>query len=208
MATYNSYAEAKIANPESAIFSGVRGDFATRDDELWFNECNPAYHCSTIEEFLAAGFMLAAGDIYIDEIIGVTKVDWCNPNQTALPNDNKRYILSAKALGGGCKIPPKQPSVEWSIYNNTLPMRNLSDAHAAELFNAWRGGQALTCLDANGAWIDNNDPRWCIGAFYRVKKSDRELFIEAVGVALSNTALMPVPYAEMLFDSGKFKLVD
>jgi len=72
MKVYDSYAEAKIANPESDIYERMCVDFATADyvslvamcgtGEGW-NKCDPADHCMTVDQFIAEGHRFANGDI-------------------------------------------------------------------------------------------------------------------------------------------------
>lgn len=188
--SYKTYAEAKIANPDCKIvtttflhsngasfeFLPVKymdGYYRSQSDSRVPNVkegvwaiCHPTDHCSTLKEFLDAGFELNKGDYLINV--------WGNVGVAAgiaddnLPDefDHKRYILSTAALSGGCKIPDKVEP--WTIYNNTLPLSELIDEQAAQLFNAWRkGGQ-------------DDDMQWNLDVAYRRKpKSERELFIEA-----------------------------
>lgn len=74
MTTYNTYQEAKIANPEYAIFE-YQGDFGT-DKEILdlfdiqgreMKECNPADYCMTVDKFLADGHKFVDGDLYQNE---------------------------------------------------------------------------------------------------------------------------------------------
>ncbi|HBF48174.1 MAG TPA: hypothetical protein DDW91_17710 [Shewanella frigidimarina] len=91
----------------------------------------------------------------------------------------------------------------WSIYSNTLPLSELSDEQRGLLFNHHFNGGGIVNHHGHGS----DKPTWANTAIYRAKqKSERELFVDAVNSALSNTALMTSLYAEMLFDSGKFEL--
>jgi hypothetical protein len=64
---------------------------------------------------------------------------------------------------------------DWSIYNNTLPLSELSDEQRGLLFNHWcNGGGIVDCRDMGVC------PCWDPDNVYRAKqKSERELFIEA-----------------------------
>lgn len=120
MTTYNSYEEAKIANPESDIYKLIgMGGFVFGDGlgdlirisslQTDAEKCNPSDHCMTIERFLADGHKFVDGDIALIHNGDVKTVvnphlDWNTPN----PNDNIRFILRATAL-------EEKPSekVEW-----------------------------------------------------------------------------------------------
>ncbi len=83
---------------------------------------------------------------------------------------------------------------EWTIHNNTLPLSELSDEQAAELFNYIRRGGDVEMLSGGGTWLlVVNGYYLSITAIYRAKqKTDRELFIEAAkatGGGLSPTEL-------------------
>lgn len=73
------------------------------------------------------------------------------------------------------------PCKEWSIYNNTKPLSELSDEQAAELFNYWRnGGKVEHKGTYSGEWSGNLSPHWNATSTYRAKqKSELELFIDA-----------------------------
>lgn len=68
MNTYNTYQEAKIANPEYAIFEYL-GKFGTDKDiidafdihSVAMKECNPADYCMTVEQFLKDGHKFVGG---------------------------------------------------------------------------------------------------------------------------------------------------
>lgn len=118
MKTYNTYAEAKIANPKLDIFklphSSIYAFFAADAERVCQHnleyKCNPAEYCSTVEEFLYAGYKLFSGDIIIAIdgrclTIGSTGVVG-NPMVWDIDDcDSNRYILQSAALNGGSKIP-------------------------------------------------------------------------------------------------------
>lgn len=191
---YKTYAEAKIANPDSEIVTtgkdwGGGKDFIGTfeavitgsigrhviDDISWVI-CNPADYCSSVKEFLESGFKFGEGDKFIG-IDGVV-VSVNNSNSSNIPNysNANRYILSAAALNGGCKISSKAD--EWSAYNNTMPLCELTDEQAAMLFNAWRGDGNMQVLNDDEEWSDYNSGFYPLDV-YRIKpKSERDLFIE------------------------------
>lgn len=65
----------------------------------------------------------------------------------------------------------------WTVYNNTLPMSELTDEQAVELFVAWRkGGGVLETLE--GVTIETH-PTWEHNSVYAIKcKSDSDQFVE------------------------------
>lgn len=178
--SYKTYAEAKIANPDCEIVTTIKnwsgagkfiGAFEVITKGHYIGDmswviCNPADYCSTLKEFLDAGLELVEDDKFIGvngSVIEVKAVVETNkPNES----DSDRYILSAAALNGGCKITAK--AEKWTIYNNTLPLGELSDEQAAQLFNSWRK-----------VGVDKNT-KWNLEEVYRIKpESDRDLFIAA-----------------------------
>lgn len=189
---YKTYAEAKIANPDCEVFKdgkefhAVHGLKSSPFGKGWLI-CNPAAYCSTLKEFLEAGFKLVDGDMFIGaNCTVVTVVADCQSSRVnAL--DSNRYILSAAALNGGCKIPAKVE--QWTIYNNTLPLCELTDEQAAQLFNAWRAGGEVECTNTTTKdlrsglttfeWSIPSIINWDDYLAYRIKpKSERELFID------------------------------
>lgn len=197
---YKTYAEAKIANPDSEIvttgnnWSGgkdllgtfeavITGSISRHiiDDKSWVI-CNPADYCSSVGEFLKAGFVFSGGDFFTLANGEASEISEINEETNKIMfGDEKRYILSAAALNGGCKIPVK--AVQWTIYNNTMPLCELTDEQAAMLFNAWRSGADMQFKGHESeCWQEKNANRNLINKIscYRVKpKSEREMFIEA-----------------------------
>lgn len=219
---YKTYAEAKIANPDREIVTTGKkwngcddaiGIFEKKmkehqmGDDAWVI-CNPADHCSSIKEFLEAGFKFAIGDIWLsgDNILVIVDLVDARTNKYQDADEN-RYILSAVALNGGCKIPAKPDA--WTIYNNTLPLCELTDDQAGMLFNAWRGGAKVELLADNDSWCDAV-PDWELEISYRIKpKSEREMFIdEAISHAIKPETQSAKQMFGELFDSGKFKYID
>jgi hypothetical protein len=65
---------------------------------------------------------------------------------------------------------------EWSIYNNTLPLSELSDEQRGLLFNHHFNGGGIVNHHGHGS----DKPTWASTAIYRAKqKSERELFVDA-----------------------------
>ncbi|WOZ57856.1 hypothetical protein ZP9_00042 [Shewanella phage ZP9] len=235
---YKTYAEAQIANPDSEIVTTtelhscgpefeflpvkfIRGYYRSQCDSktpnvengIWV-VCNPADYCSSVKEFLEAGFKLDAGDY----ILGVDDMGYRITCKNSYYNildeeDCDRYILSAAALNGGCKIPAK--AEQWTIYNNTMPLCDLSDEQAAMLFNAWRGGIDME-KNINNKWfkLANLEPCLLPTSVYRIKqKSERELLIGLAEKVIDDSGCFKddrataVSVACCLINSGKFKLV-
>lgn len=221
MTRYNSYAEAKIANPDCEIvttgkdwsYNGkIAGLFEALDtsDEghrihntAWVI-CNPADYCSTLKEFLGAGFKLVEGDKYlevVDCVYIVKAEDFYLVNEES-SEDCNRYILSAAALNGGCKIPDK--AEQWTIYNNTIPLGELSDELDVKLFRAWRNGGEVQFFTSHNEWAKSKYPFSEPKRIYRIKpKSERELFIEtSVQLMTSETERTMEQMFGAQFDAG------
>ena len=228
---YKTYAEAKIANPDSEIVTTGKNWGGGKDfigtfeavitgsirkhiiDDISWAICNPADYCSSVKEFLEAGFKFYIDDIYTSIDGSAIVIDGIyDATNSVQSKDSERYILSAAALNGGCKIPAK--AEQWTIYNNTLPLCELTDEQAAALFNWWRGGgETEFKLVGDNPWYSYSPmsfPTWSSNVAYRAKqKSERELFIEAaIGHGIKPETQSPKQIFGELFDSGKFKYID
>ena len=225
---YRTYAEAKIANPDSEIvttgekWNGEKflvGSFAAATIEsfgdfplgssAWIF-CNPADYCSSLKEFIGHGFKLVAGDKVITIGGGVFGIKDKNTGyNNSCKDDHKRYILSASALNGDCKIPAK--AEQWSVYNNTLPLCELTDEQRGLLVN-YLFSNGDTDVFNGEVWLDMLPGFNLINRefIYRAKqKSGRELFIEAaIGHGIKPETQSPKQIFGELFDSGKFKYID
>ena len=98
-----------------------------------------------------------------------------------------------------------QKDLSWSVYNNTLPMVDLNDEQAAALFNAWRKGLPVGNLCGGIVISSNTPPEWRDGLVYRVKKTERELFVDTCTQALRAEGKNPPlahEYFGILFDYG------
>lgn len=101
MNTYETYQEAKIANPNQEIYelSGKfqTGDAPARPGEKW-ELCNPADYCISLSDFRELDYEVCNGDL----ILGIdgTFVEVSNVYNYNKPwhGDDKRFILKAKAL--------------------------------------------------------------------------------------------------------------
>ena len=70
---------------------------------------------------------------------------------------------------------------EWSIYNNTMPLSELTDEQVGAIFRHGIEKGIIEVRDDNGKWWDNLSlVGWHTALAYRAKqKSERELFIDA-----------------------------
>lgn len=222
---YKTYAEAKIANPDSEIVTTGKnwgfdrqllGTFQPREtnecahsigDRAWVI-CNPADYCSSLKEFLEAGFKLVEDDKFIEVIGCIYKVqsdDFDSANRKD-SQDCNRYILSAAVLNGGCKIPAK--AEQWTVYNNTMPLCELTDEQVGKLVK--HSGCVEGMNKNSGEWAATIAPMWNRAGVYRIKsKSERELFIDAaINHGIKPDAHNAKQIFGELFDSGKFKYID
>lgn len=214
---YKTYAEAKIANPDSEIvttgkkwngcgsFAGVfqkinDGGKCDIGDDSWVI-CNPADYCSSVKEFLEAGYSFSIGDLFLGTDGAVHDIGeiYQQTNQCE-DSDSKRYILSASALDGGCKIPAK--AEQWTVYNNTIPLCELEDEHVGKLVK--HSGCVEHMNPNSGEWGATITPMWNRSGIYRIKpKSERELFIDkSVGLMTSETERTMEQMFGAQFDAG------
>lgn len=102
----------------------------------------------------------------------------------------------------------------WSIYTNDKPLSELSDAQYGKMRRAHDNGATVQSLNEDGyGFQDVGLPTWIINGIYRIKqKSECELFVDvAVSVYDGRTGLSESAMslaAEMMFKSGKFKMVE
>lgn len=81
-----------------------------------------------------------------------------------------------------------KPINSWNIYNNTKPLRELTEEQRGLLFNHWCNGGEAQIFNGDG-WSDVLDSCNLINRNYpyRAKqKSERELFINAIGKFVSS----------------------
>lgn len=92
----------------------------------------------------------------------------------------------------------------WTIFNNTLPLKQLDAHQRGGLFNHWRINktESMTFL-YSGEYINVRNVLWVEDTVYRAKPivalTERQLFTKEAKHYES---------VEDMFDSGKFKLVD
>ena len=106
METYNSYQEAKIANPSSDIYNDIKGKFQAIKDAPTshfangWELCKPQNYCMTVEQFEKDGFKFSNGDWYLnldDVAVRYTKCKGLGVDKDKSGN-SKRFILRAEAL--------------------------------------------------------------------------------------------------------------
>ena len=124
MKVYDSYAEAKIANPECEIYSDGKIFCDNHSSIYYFGmfKCNPADHCMTVDQFIAEGHRFANGDICLDDGDVVTvkcRADWDEPS----PGDNERYVLRAAALDVMAQDNEATETKAVAEYSNEKPKR-------------------------------------------------------------------------------------
>lgn len=138
-----------------------------------------------------------------DKVIGAvyTKAQWGgavepNPAWEPIPSVNLCKWVIDKLLCG-------VNTPEWTIFNNTLPLKQLNAHQRGELFNHWMidKTESMTFL-YSGEYINVHNVLWVKDTVYRAKPivalTERELFIKEAKHYES---------VEDMFDSGKFKLV-
>ncbi len=112
MTTYNTYAEAKIANPLKETYE-LDGLFGTKEELIdcgvvgFIYESRPADHCTSLEAFFDAGHKFEDGDIYLNKngivkIVGKDIGDVYANIRTEF--DSVCFVLSAKALEGNLEL--------------------------------------------------------------------------------------------------------
>ena len=113
MITYPTYQAAKIANPDSNIYRylSVSPLFTCESECNGFSlqPANPADYCMTVKQFLDAGHKFVDGDFMLAQGGLVVKVSNCPSYNMLSEDDDKRYILSAKALEETNTIPTETP---------------------------------------------------------------------------------------------------
>ncbi len=120
MTTYNTYQEAKVANPDKEIIRFDKQDEfkAVGNDELsayltTWTKCNPADHCMTVEKFLADGYELRENDLILNSVGSVICMDYPSSlGDFGVLNicSEKEHILRAAALE---TKEPKRTKVEY-----------------------------------------------------------------------------------------------
>lgn len=136
MTTYNTYAEAKIANPDSEIYvyGGrflpeylIQPSHETYERRGYF-KCHPKDYCMSVADFMDNGYKYVDGDSYLgaDGDVYTVGVDFSSVFANLKRNSAaNRYILRAKAL-------ETQPA-EVEIDNTPQQVESLSSAATTKL---------------------------------------------------------------------------
>ncbi|AGN51369.1 hypothetical protein VPJG_00005 [Vibrio phage jenny 12G5] len=210
MTTYNSYAEAKIANPEMEViqwnssteFKSVKREDLSGYLTTW-SKANPADHCMTVEKFLVDGHKFVKGDVCLrhdGEVITVKVAESAQDWNMKDLDDDKRFILRAAAL----EEKPKRTKIEFvEVEDSIFDLR--PEFEAGELFvkigDNYEVVLSTQCLATSLA----------VGSCYRkveIEIDERQEFIEAYAEAVGVNWVEINHTAGVIYDSGKFKLVN
>ncbi|AUS01782.1 hypothetical protein NVP1291O_68 [Vibrio phage 1.291.O._10N.286.55.F6] len=166
MNTYKTYQEAKIANPESDIFTKA-GKFIGECDLgpsphtyecRGIAKCNPADYCMTVEEFLGDGYKFVEGDICLGQndnflvISGSRLVNGWN-DESQIVDGIDRYVLRAAALEERANLESAIESVARSQFDEIVKVTpayskpRTKGGYVKCGFNS--RGAALDCFDNN-----------------------------------------------------------
>lgn len=142
MKTYKTYAEAKLAHPDCGIYR-IGSEFTascTSSTGSILQPVNPADHLMSLEEFLAAGYLLVNRDQLIGKsgrilIVGKNGCYAVNMNAKDSIVDSKTFILSAACFGGGSHPPVKKMKTKVEFARVTDSVFNLkTDLDSGELY--------------------------------------------------------------------------
>lgn len=126
--------------------------------------------------------------------------DWYSYT-TSMPTDGDKKINTVYTKSQWNTSPTDS---EWTIFNNTLTLKQLDAHQRGELFNHWMINKAESMtFQYSGGFMSGRNILWSEDTVYRAKPivalTERELFIKEAKHYES---------VEDMFDSGKFKLVD
>lgn len=221
MTTYNTYQEAKIANPECEIYQLERnGLFAHCDHHkaelVRFVEfdsdgikCNPADYCMTVEKFLADGYKFVEGDVVFDfgDVVSVDTAFDVETYNKIDKRDDRRYILRAAALE------EKKPRTKVEYVKCEFDK-------VSDLVIACESGEVFYCDNSIGGKIALemygaiSMHRHSDSLYRRIETlmTEREEFIDECKKLEKQTAVfgkaISNKWFESMYDSGKFKLVN
>ena len=164
MTTYNSYEEAKIANPNNEIIQSKNLDNLFRALEVGvytgWNVCNPADHCMTNNDFIKSGNKILPGDIVLDDgnfIVVKTSGDVETYNQI-VKGDDVTFILRAAALNK-----PKRVKVEYVKvdFEKTIEMIDGDFCIHSDLFFMWSETNVVPINQVTGKDLILNRHKLC-----------------------------------------------
>lgn len=225
MKTFETYQAAKIAMPKACIVKYKYGGnyrftgMPTREGTTLCNGsefAEPQDHCMTVKQFFENGHKFIEGDLMIGRGGLVIKVsNWLDYN-SLLEDDDKRYVLSAKALEEANTIPTETPEGKEALDKKTYRYEKVEFDDKWKYFKLMQeeGDLYVNCVDLSfeGFYGDNINlanalhDESCI--YRRIEVTERELFIETYAWAVQDDISNIEDIAGMLFDSGKFKLVN
>lgn len=216
MTTYNTYQEAKIANPTETIYQlSSNGKFISCEldagrirDEINDSDavkCNPADHCITLEKFLADGHKLVEGDVICDRVTtkNITKniADAMSSKSRA---DSRIFILRAAALE---TKEPKRTKVEWECVHHSEAVHYFG-VEGFHLYDEPNGSEYNELQD----YINNLQDNGTSSLYRRIETeiTEREEFIETYGKLRNEFANQSevVDFCEFMIDSKLFKLAN
>jgi hypothetical protein len=215
MKTYETYQEAKIANPEGEVCTN--GDYfqvnprGTEINSYW-KICNPADYCMTVEKFLSDGHKFVDGDNILDHNAEIQTVgDHYSAHFANRHLDVTKLVLRAAALKTEHQqemeeLKPKRTRVEYvKVTESIFDLKDefergcLYRKPSLTYMKIKDEGEILSaCLDEN---------------IYRkeeVEVDERQEFIDAYNQLRREFRIQHEVenFSDYLVDSGRFKLVD
>ncbi|AUR84311.1 hypothetical protein NVP1054O_07 [Vibrio phage 1.054.O._10N.261.52.A1] len=212
MKTYNSYAEAKIANPEldiykeymSGLFSLYNGEFSMPSGL----KCNPADHCMTFnqcDEFKTGMIVLEGSSVVELNALDVSLLNTMKSDPIQRESWDANFILRAAALNKPKRVKVEYVKVEFSREWEAVKYYN----EVGELFVIDCCGNYTSVNDISGEWYEVVCKNY-MDLYRRIETeiTERDEFIEMYAWATQDDKQNIDDIAGMLFDSGKFKLVE
>lgn len=146
MTTYNTYQEAKIANPEMEVYKLSSGFIATNEPQgVSVHKCDPAEHCVRYDDFLTLGHEFVDGDAFLNSRGEVVIITNARSNNRIIDGDDKRFILRAAALE---TKEPKRTKERYEKVNFDYAWQAVKAVESGEIF----------CVNSFGdTWIENRN---------------------------------------------------
>lgn len=222
MTTYNTYQEAKIANPNCEIYVSMDRKFAAQAYasilELsgikgGWNKCHPKDYCVTLEKFLACGYKFVTGDEWLDADGDVVRVKYDThvignnkPNEL----DNERYILKAKALEDEFNDSEIADGSEWDgtgLPPVAVECEKIFDGKGETItplyYDDNKSGRVMFYYRSADGGVHNKYD-WCLvkNCIFLKPKTPRELFIEKVCGKIKTSGQEDIDIIGKMFDIG------
>lgn len=208
MKTYDTYQEAKIANPDRDILTTANkwpsarkyiGNFRINDtcrakiDNLSWMICDPKDYCMTLEDFTKKGYKLITGDLVLDNN---NRVCYMNSYFAALWNAhydtfNNFYILRAEALNQTETTEEKEAFDAITQDNKEEEEKLVADSNAS--MNSKRGIAAIRTLESLSY-------RWNGGELWKPPLGERPKWLDDEQPKPKHTKVEYVKVAESIFD--------